>query len=317
MNRDGHMSMSTDTRQKYQMMDIEQKKEQIKHLRIIHPRFHKALQLIKRCHESTAISTDPQCMLITGPSGSGKSTIFETYIRKHDRMIYEETRTKKVVLWAEIPSPTRISTFLETMLEQLGDPFPMRGTIGNKNHRLVNLIKDCRIELIMLDEFQHFVHTENQKINYEVADCFKSIINRTKVPVVLFGLKQAESVLECNPQLKRRFSMKYSLPPFGYEDDTRVQEFRILMKHLDNILPFENLSGLDTPDIADRIMHATGGIMNSIMKLVREAALIALEQEKDKIEMIDLAKAYQLHEWIFGGTGSNPFLIKKFKGIKS
>lgn len=96
MNRDGHMSMSTDTRQKYQMMDSEQKKEQIKHLRIIHPRFHKALELIKRCHESTAISTDPQCMLITGPSGSGKSTIFETYIRKHDRMIYEETRTKKL-----------------------------------------------------------------------------------------------------------------------------------------------------------------------------------------------------------------------------
>ena len=74
---DGHMSMSTDTRQKYQMMDSEQKKEQIKHLRIIHPRFHKALELIKRCHESTAISTDPQCMLITYPSGSGKSTILK------------------------------------------------------------------------------------------------------------------------------------------------------------------------------------------------------------------------------------------------
>ena len=78
--------------------------------------------------------------------------------------------------------------------------------------------------------------------------------------------------------------MKYSLPPFGYEDNTRVQEFRTLMKHLDNILPFENVSGLDTPDIADRIMHVTGGIMNSIMKLVREAALIALEQEKIRLK---------------------------------
>ena len=101
--------------------------------------------------------------------------------------------------------------------------------------------------------------------------------------------------------------MKYSLPPFGYEDEARIQEFRILMKHLDNILPFENLSGLDMPDIADRIMHATGGIMNSIMKLVRDTALIAVEQKKDKIEMLDLAKAYQLHEWILGGTSNNPF----------
>ena len=59
------------------------------------------------------------------------------------------------------------------------------------------------------------------------------------------------------------------------------------------------------PDIADRIMHATGGIMNSIMKLVR-VALIAVEQKKE-IEMLDLAKAYQLHEWILGGTSNNPF----------
>lgn len=300
--------MQTDTRQKYSSMDLVQKKEQIRNLRIAHPRFKKALDLIKRCHDSSSISDDPQCMLITGPSGSGKSTIFETYRQFNDKIIYESTRTKRVVLWAEIPSPTRISTFLETMLEQLGDPAPTRGTIGNKNHRLVNLIKDCRVELIMLDEFQHFVNTENQKVNYDVADCFKSLINRTKVPVVLFGLDDAKTVLECNPQLKRRFSMRYSIPPFGYEEENRKKEFRMLMKQLDILLPFEHIAGLENPDFADKIMTATGGIMNSIMKLIKEAALIALEQEKDQIEMIDMAKAYQLHSYILQGEDKNPFI---------
>ncbi|MRX71970.1 AAA family ATPase [Bacillus lacus] len=305
--------MQTDTREKYSSMDLVQKKEQIRNLRIAHPRFKKALDLIKRCHDSSSISDDPRCMLITGPSGSGKSTIFETYRQFNDKIIYESTRTKRVVLWAEIPSPTRISTFLETMLEQLGDPAPTRGTIGNKNHRLVNLIKDCRVELIMLDEFQHFVNTENQKVNYEVADCFKSLINRTKVPVVLFGLDDAKTVLECNPQLKRRFSMRYSIPPFGYEEENRKKEFRMLMKQLDNLLPFEQLAGLENPEFADRIMTATGGVMNSIMKLIKEAALIALEQEKEQIEMIDMAKAYQLHSYILLGEENNPFVKKDFK----
>lgn len=309
----GGTLMQTDTREKYSSMDLVQKKEQIRNLRIAHPRFKKALDLIKRCHDSSSISDDPQCMLITGPSGSGKSTIFETYRQFNDKIIYESTRTKRVVLWAEIPSPTRISTFLETMLEQLGDPAPTRGTIGNKNHRLVNLIKDCRVELIMLDEFQHFVNTENQKVNYDVADCFKSLINRTKVPVVLFGLDDAKTVLECNPQLKRRFSMRYSIPPFGYEEENRKKEFRMLMKQLDILLPFEQLAGLENPEFADRIMTATGGVMNSIMKLIKEAALISLEQEKEQIEMIDMAKAYQLHSYILQGEENNPFVKKDFK----
>jgi energy-coupling factor transporter ATP-binding protein EcfA2 len=304
----GGIMMQNENREKYAEMDINQKKELIKKLRIIHPRFKKAMELIKRCHDSTSISADPQCMLITGPSGSGKSTILECYIRFHDKLIYEPTRTKKVILWAEVPSPTRITTLLETMLEQLGDPFPTRGTIGNKNHRLVNLIKDCGVELIMLDEFQHFVNTENEKVNYEVADCFKSLINRTKVPVVLFGLEKAGIVLESNKQLKRRFSMRYLLSPFGYEDENRIKEFRLLMRQMDTLLPFVNLAGLDNPDFADRIMAATGGIMNSIMKLIREAALIALEQGKDKIEITDLAKAYQLHAYIMKENDNNPFL---------
>ena len=70
-------------------------------------------------------------MLITGPSGSGKSTIFETYIRKHDRLIYEETRTKKLFCGQRFQAQHEL-IFLETMLHQLGDPFPMKGTIGNK-----------------------------------------------------------------------------------------------------------------------------------------------------------------------------------------
>ena len=50
-------------------------------------------------------------MLITGVSGSGKSTIFDAYIQLKDRIVYEETRTRKVILWAEIPSPTTIMSF--------------------------------------------------------------------------------------------------------------------------------------------------------------------------------------------------------------
>jgi energy-coupling factor transporter ATP-binding protein EcfA2 len=310
----GVIMMQTENREVYSEMSVEDKKEKIKNLRIIHPRFKKAMDLIKMCHESKMISSDPQCMLITGPSGSGKTTIFDSYIHFYDRIRYEDnTRTKKTILWAEIPSPTKISTFLEAMLERLGDPFPTRGTIGNKNHRLVNLIKDCQVELLMLDEFQHFVHPENQKVNYDVSDCFKSLINLTKVPVVLFGLDEAESVLECNPQLKRRFSIRYSISPFGYENGNRIKEFQMLLHQIDKQLPFEELSLLGESEMADRIMFATNGNMNSITKLIGNAALYALNNNNTKISLSDFAKAYQLHSYILQGNERNPFIKETFR----
>jgi len=293
----------------YKTMSFDEKTKIIKDLRIIHPRFKKALDLIKQCHESLQISDDPQCMLISGESGSGKTTLFETYIKLNDKVLYDDfTGAKKSILWAEIPSPVRINTFLETMLDQLGDPFPNRGTIGNKNHRLVNLIKDCGVELIMLDEFQHFVHSENQKVNYEVADCFKSLINRTKVPVVLFGLKDAERPLDVNPQLNRRFSIRYTLSPFGLENRGRKKEFEMLLKLIDNQLPFVELAGLDSEEMIEKIYFATNGVINSIMKIIRTASLYALKKEKDKVEMEDFAKAYHLHSYILKGETNNPFL---------
>lgn len=301
--------MSMDDRTIYQDMTLDEKKKIIKDLKIIHPNFSKALKLIQKCHESLELSDDPQCMLISGPSGSGKTTIFDTYVKLNDKVEYDEkTGAKKSILWAEIPSPIRISTFLETMLERLGDPFPTRGNIGNKNHRLVNLIKDCGIELIMLDEFQHFVHPENQTINYDVADCFKSLVNRTKVPVVLFGLEDSVKVINANQQLNRRFSMRTSLAPFGIENNERKKEFQKLLTLIDTKLPFTKIADLGSCEMVGKIHFATDGFINSVMKIIREAAFSAVEKNKNSIELIDFAKAYHIHSHILKGADNNPFL---------
>ncbi|MEH7747329.1 TniB family NTP-binding protein [Neobacillus drentensis] len=294
-------------------LTLEEKIYKIKTLHVNHPRFKNAFKLIEQCHRSLEHTSDPQCMLVTGPSGAGKTTLFKSYVKTYDKVMYESTRTKKTLLWGEVPSPVRIATFLEMMLEMLGDPFPTRGTIGNKNHRLVKLIKDCKVELIMLDEFQHFVSRERYKINYEVADCFKSLINRTQVPVVLFGLEEAEEVIESNPQLLRRFSYRCPMAPFSYNTPQGVNEFRTLLGQIDKNLPFKEHSNLADADIADRIMYATNGVMNSVMKIIRDAALRAVKDNRERIEKVDLAIVYNLHASIMKGKNDNPFTKEKFE----
>ena len=291
----------------YSTMSKEDKYKKIKGMRILYPRFKRGLDLIERCRQSTTNSRDPQCLLITGSSGTGKSSIFEAYKSMHDKTVYEESRTKKVILSAEIPSPTTIMSFLEALLEELGDPFPTNGSKGNKHLRLIRLIKDCGVELIMLDEFQHFVHPENRKINYDVSDCFKSLVNQTKVPVVLFGLSESRLVIDCNPQLKRRFSIVYNLSPFGLESDLHRAEFAKLLYKIDQELPFEEMSGFANEDLLERFYYATGVLMDSIAKLVKDAALFAISEGKTRIELIDLARAYNLHSHLHEGKSKHPF----------
>jgi hypothetical protein len=308
--QNGVYIMQSKTKPQFDNMSQADRMDVLRKIRIIHPQFHHIMELIDECRDSIHSSDDPQCGLITGLSGAGKSTIFKMYVQLNDKVIFEETRTKKTILHAEITSPITLLSFLETLLDELGDPFPLRGTKSNKTTRLSKLIVDCGIELILLDEFQHFVHSENNKLNYEVSDCFKSLVNVTKVPVVLFGYEKSNDVINCNPQLKRRFSYKHHLAPFSYETDKSQQEFRVLLRTIDNQLPLVEQSNLE--NMADAFYYATSGLMDSIMKIIRDATKIAIKEKKERISTEDLAKAYYKHKHLHHVNKVNPFLEKDF-----
>ncbi|WP_298472737.1 TniB family NTP-binding protein [uncultured Psychrobacillus sp.] len=288
------------------LLTKEEKLKKIDILRIAHPEFKKALELIRMCHATHLNYSEPQCLLITGNYGTGKSSIMEIYLQKHQKIIPLERTTKVAILAGDIRYPTTINTFLESMLYHLGDSHPTKGTIGNKQHRLIKFISDSEVELIMLDEFQHFVNRDgNDKINHSVADCLKSIINSTKVPVVLIGMDESELVLKANGQLKRRFSFRHHLNSFNCVNAERTDYFRLLLNNLDEKLPFKNLAGLKEHGMWEKFNGATNGNMNSLMKIVRTAAKYAVEAEQEKIEMEHFSKAFELHISIM--NGANPF----------
>src|SRR5690606_3867839 len=124
--------------------------QMVEAIRVYHPRMLEMLNLMHECHSLFGKTNNPQCMLITGDSGAGKSTLVETYLHS----IGEDKA--RFVLSSEIPAPTKISSLVEELLKQLGEKFSTRGTLGNKIQRLFNKLKEDKIELIILDEFQHF-----------------------------------------------------------------------------------------------------------------------------------------------------------------
>lgn len=262
-------------------MKKDEKKLLLKHLKIKHPRLALVHEYIRECHTSLEISEVPKCALITGPTGVGKSVALHTYVDNYKKVYLEKNRTRQTILCAEVRSPASLMSFLETLLEQLNDPYPMRGTLTVKRKKVEKFIKECGIELILLDEFQNLTKASKPQANYEVSECFKSLVNSTGVPFVLFGHEQeSNEIVDCNPQLKRRFSLRCRVSEFRFDSPQHMMEFEKLLHQIDTSLPFETLSDLAQSDIAKRIFVATNGLIDSVFKIIRDAAKYAIEKDK-------------------------------------
>jgi predicted AAA+ superfamily ATPase len=269
----------------------EERIEKVERLQVTHPRLEQLLAKIAYCHKFSKVSAEPKCLFITGETGVGKTTMIERYERKYPR-VETEDGTEVRVLVSAIPVPATVKSLSTTLLEDIGDPAADRGTTIHQTYRLKKLIKACNVELIISDEFQHVIDRDSTKVLATVADWLKMLLETTKVPIVLIGMPSSTVILDANPQLRRRFTARHSLEPFGWKKDGEADEFRKLLKLISSKLPLRQRSSLTDIDIAYRFYCATGGFISAIMKLVRRGTALAIEEGTEKLLPDILAQAY-------------------------
>lgn len=91
------------------------------------------------------------------------------------------------MLVAKVPARPTVKSFAETLLYQLGDPLWSRGNTVAKSIRLRELLKRCRVRLLALDEFQHFVDVRQANIPNDVADWLKEQVEEARLAIVVLG----------------------------------------------------------------------------------------------------------------------------------
>lgn len=280
------------------------------HIFIEHPRLKKLLRQVEHCHEYSKIDEDldPEGMLITGLAGVGKSKFIERYAEKFPRRD-EQSRTIVPVLVVTIPQSANVKSLVGELLESLGDPFPDNGSAASQTRRLRKLIKECGVELLIADEFQHFIDKDSDKVLHDVSDWLKVLMDKTRRPIILIGMPNSAKILEANEQLKRRFTLRESLEPFGWKTDKQQDRFRELLSHIDDKLPFNERSNLADPVMAYRIYYATKGVIGYVMKLIRGAAIKGLRQSATKLDIDSLAYAYDKNFRKVFPRRVNPFKV--------
>lgn len=275
-------------------MSTEERKALVERIYVGHPHAKKLLEEIDYCRTHSKVAAEPDGMLITGAQGMGKTTLWRRYASRFPR-----TKTDGGVIVPVLPvgiqAPATPKSLVTVLLSALGDPACERGSIAAQTLRLYSYLEKCQTELLILDEFQHFIDRDSSKILKTISDWLKMLMNEAKLPIVLIGMPVSVRVLDAggNEQLKRRFSMRESLKPFAWTDDGSDLTFRKFLKMLDAQLPLMESSNLADRETAFRLHCATGGEMYRLMNLVRSAAALALEEGVERIDLRLLSKAYR------------------------
>jgi len=166
------------------------------------------------------------------------------------------------VVRATIPTPATIKALAIALLAALGDPRAASGTVGSMTYRLTHYFRDCQVELLILDELQHFRDRDNRRVLENASNWLKTLIKETGVACVLVGLQgEAEEVVRLNPQLARLFGAPHVLLPFAWEErkPETVREFMAFLALVEGALPLAERPDLAGIGMARRLHAASGG----------------------------------------------------------
>lgn len=262
---------------------------------IVYPRFRELHREIQLCQRMSKLAGEPQCMSLEGRTGSGKSTLVRAYADCFQRT-ETSAGTGILILYLEVPSPAGIKDLASAALKRMGDPAYERGTRASLTMRLIGLIKDCGVELVILDDFHHLIDSETNHILGEVSEWLKYVIKETGVPFLVVGIEgKVELILQANAQLSRLFAARETLQPFRWEtaQPQTIQEFAHFVEYVEKAVEKSLSSEVRRTELLYRIHYATDGVVGNVMNLIRFAAMLCEMHGQNEIGLGVLSQAFQ------------------------
>lgn len=262
-----------------EVQSLQERLARIYRIRVWYPRMRVIYNELVRAFEMNPLTPDPECVALLGRFRTGKTTLAASFYSQHPRIVGPET-TRVPILRAVVPAKASMNALLTTLLTELGDPVADRGSMGMKSRRLHQFIRDCNVQMLILDEANHFVDRDSQRVLHDVSNEMKNLVKEHNVACVLVGLPYTEEVLKVNEQFGSLFGDPYMLEPFQWNESVpeSISEFRTFLQQVESQLPFAERNRLASREMAWRCFVASHGKVGYVMRLLRRAAELGVRQ---------------------------------------
>jgi type II secretory pathway predicted ATPase ExeA len=233
---------------------------------VSHPDYKAAFTRISTIHKDYPHCGRPENLRLYGPSGAGKTTLLKYYHSLFPPII-EEDRTRLRVLYVVVPSMPTAKQVVSELLRALGLSQIPKGNLASQIDQFLKLAKEAGVELLLVDEVQHFIDRGTLKTQTAVADILKVVIEQLNISVVFAGAPRMEMLFSINMQLRRRFYSSITLRPFDIE--ASFDWLRGFTLELAKDFPELDREWLSSSDTSRRIFFATDGMPGNIADLLR------------------------------------------------
>ncbi len=222
---------------------------------------------------------------LIGPTGNGKTSLIQQFReiqlkkRKLDKNSYE-------YLYVQTPpNPTIKSMYIRILAACHFDI--SRGSAEELWQKVLRGLKDLNTRMMFLDDIDHLLNSQNERIQNQCRDVLKDIANHLMIPIILIGTDKAEKAITANKQVSSRY------PIIKLDTWQNDRSFKVLLSSFERGLLLRERSNLDETEIAKKIYDLSQGVIGGASTILTESAVAALKRGEEKItlKLID-----ELHE---------------------
>ncbi len=208
---------------------------------------------------------------VVGESRTGKTMGCDAYRLRHKPKQEPGKPPTVPVLYLQIPQECGAKELFSAILEHLKYQV-VKGTIAEIRHRTLQVLKGCKVEMLIIDEADRF----KPKTFAEVRDIFDQL----EIPVILVGTDRLDVVIKRDEQVYNRFRSCHRFGKLSGEEFKRTVE--IWEKQ---ILKLPVASNLSNKTMLKVLGEATGGYIGLLDMILREAGIRALKKGLSKIDL--------------------------------
>jgi hypothetical protein len=218
-------------------------------------------------------------LLLVGPTNNGKTMIVEKFRRGHPSIAASATEDGAAsipVLRVQMSTGPDEPRFFGAILKQLGFIDMISDRVAKRQEMAVRLMQETNVRLLIIDDV-HNLLSGSRVAQRRLLNLLRWLGNELQIPLVAVGTAEALRAVQSDDQLANRFE------PIGLPPWRDGEEYKLLLRTLEALLPLRQPSHLARPMLAGKILSAAEGILGEVVSIVTRAAVHAVTSGSEAI----------------------------------